>query len=315
MLKAEERPVPMPGQNEILIRVHAAGVNRPDVMQRLGLYPPPKDASDLPGLEVAGEVFSRGEKALKYEVGDKVLALTAGGGYAEFVTVHESNALPLPKGLSIVESAAIPETFFTVYSNIFDRGGLKAGETFLVHGGSSGIGSTAIQLAHAFGARVFTTVGSTEKKKFCEKLGAECAVEYRNEDFVDRIKQLTNGEGINLTLDMVGGKYVEKNWKLAATGGRIVQIANLGGVAENVDFNRLMVKRLTHTGSTLRPRTVEFKADIASKLYEKVWPLLENGTVKPIIDSEFSYLDAAQAHTRMESSNHMGKIVLTMVGD
>ena len=306
------RPIPAVESNEILIKVKVAGVNRPDIMQRLGLYPPPKGASDLPGLEVSGEVVDKGIEVTNFNLQDVVLALTPGGGYAEFVKVHASNALPIPKGIGMKEAAAIPETFFTVFSNVFGRGELEEGETFLVHGGTSGIGTTAIQLAKAYGARVFTTVGSPEKKKFCEELGAELAVEYKKEDFVTILKDATDGKGIDLILDMVGGDYVEKNWKVASVGGRIIQIASLNGPAENIDFSRLMVKRLIHTGSTLRPRSVEFKAEIAEKLHENVWPLLITGKVKPIIDSEYELKDAAKAHRRMETSEHIGKIILNV---
>ncbi len=312
MLVPDERPVPFPEEGEILIRVDAAGINRPDILQRQGHYPPPKGASDLPGLEVSGEVVATGRNAAVFNVGDHVLALTPGGGYAQFATVHESNALPVPAGLSQEEAAAVPETFFTVYSNVFDRAGLAAGETFLVHGGASGIGTTAIQLAKAFGARVFTTVGSKEKKVFCEKLGADLAIDYKSEDFVAVLKDATSGRGVDVTLDMVGGDYVEKNWKVAAMDGRIVQIAALNGSSEEVDFRRLMVKRLTHTGSTLRPRSIAFKAAIAEKLKQRVWPLIEAGKVKPVMDSRFPFTEAAAAHERMESSNHIGKIILTM---
>lgn len=312
MLVPEERAVPFPEDGEILIRVHAAGINRPDILQRQGHYPPPQGASDLPGLEVSGEVVATGRHTSAFKIGDQVLALTPGGGYAQFATVHESNALPVPARLSLEEAAAVPETFFTVFSNVFDRAGLSEGETFLVHGGSSGIGTTAIQLAKAFGARVFTTVGSKEKKAFCEELGADLAIDYKSEDFVAVLKDATSGRGVDVTLDMVGGDYVEKNWKVAAMDGRIVQIAALNGSSEEVDFRRLMVKRLTHTGSTLRPRSVAFKAAIAEKLKQRVWPLIEEGRVKPVMDSRFPFKEAAAAHERMESSNHIGKIILTM---
>ncbi|MEP3276797.1 MAG: NAD(P)H-quinone oxidoreductase [Stappiaceae bacterium] len=312
MLVPEQRPVPFPEGSEILIKVHAAGINRPDILQRQGHYPPPKGASDLPGLEVSGEIVATGRNADAFKIGDQVLALTPGGGYAQYAIVDESNALSVPTGVSLEEAAAIPETFFTVFSNVFDRGGLQEGETFLVHGGSSGIGTTAIQLAKAFGARVFTTVGSAEKKTFCEELGAELAIDYKTQDFVSVLKEATSGHGIDVTLDMVGGDYVEKNWKVAATDGRIVQIASLNGSSEEVDFRRLMVKRLTHTGSTLRPRSVAFKAAIAENLKRQVWPLIEAGTVKPVMDSRFPFTEAAAAHERMEGSKHIGKIILTM---
>ncbi|NVK33331.1 MAG: NAD(P)H-quinone oxidoreductase [Rhodobacteraceae bacterium] len=313
VLAVAERHRPVPLGTEILIKVSAAGINRPDVMQRLGLYPAPKDASDLPGLEVSGVVVDKGTSASRYEVGDQVMALVPGGGYAEYCKVHEGHALPVPKGLSLIEAAAIPETFFTVWSNVFDRVGLKKGERFLVHGGSSGIGTTSIQLAKAFGAEVFTTVGSEEKAEAVRALGADHVVNYNQEDFVAKFLEITDKHGIDVILDMVGGDYVEKNWKVAAVEGRICQIATLSGLSEEVNFSRLMMKRLTHTGSTLRPRDDAFKTAIAAQLEEHVLPLLENGTVKPIIDSSFPLDQAADAHRRMETSGHIGKIVLTLV--
>ncbi|MBD8876844.1 NAD(P)H-quinone oxidoreductase [Roseibium polysiphoniae] len=312
VLAAEERHVPVPLGEEILIKVEAAGVNRPDVLQRMGAYPPPKDASDLPGLEVSGTVVSKGIDAKSYEIGEKVTALVAGGGYAQYCKVHESHALPIPEGMSMIEAAAIPETFFTVWSNVFDRVGLKAGERFLVHGGTSGIGTTAIQLAKAFGAEVFTTVGSEEKAEAVRALGADHVVNYNKVDFVSAFLEATAKEGIHVILDMVGGDYVEKNWKVAAVEGRICQIATLNGFAEDVNFSRLMMKRLTHTGSTLRPRDTAFKAAIAAALKEKVWPLLSSGKIRPVMDSTFPLEQAADAHRRMESSGHIGKIVLTV---
>ena len=311
-LVPETRPLPEISGSEILIRVKAAGVNRPDVFQRQGAYPPPPEASDLPGLEVSGEVAAAGPAATRFKVGDAVTALTPGGGYAEFCKVEETNALPKPQALSFTEAAAVPETFFTVWSNVFDRGGLKAGERFLVHGGTSGIGTTAIQLAKAFGATVFTTAGGAEKCAFCEKLGADLAIDYRSRDFVEEIRGATDKAGVDLILDMVGGDYVPRNWKAAAMDGRIVQIATLHGATEAIDFRVLMAKRLTHTGSTLRPRDTAFKASIAAALEEKVWPLIEAGKVKPVMDSTFALTDAAKAHARMESSGHIGKIVLTV---
>ncbi|MEI2384988.1 NAD(P)H-quinone oxidoreductase [Breoghania sp. JC706] len=311
-LVPETRPLPEISGSEILIRVKAAGVNRPDVFQRQGAYPPPPEASDLPGLEVAGEVAAVGPDASRFKVGDAVTALTPGGGYAEFCKVEETNALPKPEALSFTEAAAVPETFFTVWSNVFDRGGLRAGERFLVHGGTSGIGTTAIQLAKAFGATVFTTAGGAEKCAFCEKLGADLAIDYRSQDFVEAVRNATDKAGVDLILDMVGGDYVARNWKAAAVGGRIVQIATLHGATETIDFRVLMAKRLTHTGSTLRPRNTAFKASIAAALEEKVWPLIEAGKVKPVMDSTFALTDAAKAHARMESSGHIGKIVLTV---
>lgn len=314
VLRLEERPLPELGQGEILIRVAAAGVNRPDVLQRKGAYPPPPGASDLPGLEVSGEVVALGKGASRHVVGDMVTALAPGGGYATYCKVPEGHALPVPKGLSMVEAAAVPETFFTVWTNVFDRCGLKSGERFLVHGGTSGIGTTAIQLAKAFGAEVFTTVGSAEKLQAVKKLGADHAINYRDEAFEKVILELTGGEGVDVILDMVGGDYVERNWKAAAIEGRICQIATLNGIAENVNFSRLMVKRLTHTGSTLRPRSDAFKTAIAESLKERVWPLIESGKVAPVMDSTFPLAEAAEAHRRMESSGHVGKIVLTVEG-
>lgn len=309
-LKPERRDVPRPGQGEILIRVRAAGINRPDVLQRKGAYPPPPGASDLPGLEAAGEVAAVGPGTTRWRVGDGVTALTPGGGYAEYVLVHESNALPIPHGFTFTEAAALPETFFTVWSNVFQRGGLKAGENFLVHGGSSGIGTTAIQLAAAFGAKVFTTAGSTEKCDACTRLGAHRAINYREEDFVSVIKKETDGKGVHVILDMVGGDYVDRNYQAAAVEGRIVQIATLNGSKSTADVSRLMVKRLVHTGSTLRPRTVEFKARIAAELEAKVWPLLAERKIAPVMDMIFPLADAWRAHERMEEGDHVGKIVL-----
>ncbi|WP_305986839.1 NAD(P)H-quinone oxidoreductase [Roseibium sp. MMSF_3544] len=312
VLVAEQRPLPAPGPHEILIRVKAAGVNRPDVLQRKGAYPPPKGASDLPGLEVAGDVVAAGAEVTRYKSGDAVTALAPGGGYATHCKVHAGHALPVPAGMSMVEAAALPETFFTVWTNVFDRSGLSAGERFLVHGGSSGIGTTAIQLAKAFGAEVFTTVGSDDKAEAVRKLGADHVINYREQAFEKAIHEITDGEGVHVILDMVGGDYVERNWKAAAVEGRICQIATLNGIAENVNFSRLMVKRLTHTGSTLRPRSDAFKAAIADSLESRVWPLIEAGKVKPVMDSTFPLTQAADAHRRMESSGHIGKIVLTI---
>lgn len=310
VLKAEKRDVPQPGPGEILIRVHAAGVNRPDLLQRKGAYPPPPGASDLPGLEVAGEVAALGEGAARWRVGDPVCALTPGGGYAEYVTVHGSNALPVPPGFTLTEAAAVPETFFTVWHNVFERGGLKQGETLLVHGGSSGIGTAAIQLATAFGARVIATAGSPEKCEACVKLGAARAVNYREEDFVRAVKDATDGKGANVILDMVGGDYVSRNYDAAAMEGRIVQIATQGGVIANTDISKLMVKRLVHTGSTLRPRTVEFKGAVAAALEAQVWPLLATRRVAPVMDMIFPLKEAWRAHERLEEGEHVGKIVL-----
>lgn len=297
---------------EILIRVAAAGVNRPDVLQRMGAYPPPKGASPLPGLEVAGEVVAMAEDVSNLDIGAQVTALAPGGGYAEYCKVPAGHALPIPSGLSLSEAAALPETFFTVWTNVFDRCGLKAGERFLVHGGTSGIGTTAIQLAKAFGAEVFTTVGSAEKANAVLKLGADHAINYREQTFEKAIQDITAGAGVDVILDMVGGDYVERNWKAAAVEGRICQIATLNGVSDSVNFSRLMVKRLTHTGSTLRPQSIAFKTAIAENLRARVWPLIEKGQIKPVMDSSFPLARAADAHRRMESSGHIGKIVLTM---
>jgi NADPH2:quinone reductase len=312
MLVPEERPTPKPGTGEVLVKVAAAGVNRPDVMQRMGLYPPPKGASDIPGLEIAGEVVGLGDGVSRWKLGDHVTGLVAGGGYAEYCPVHETNALPMPKGLSAVEAGAIPETFFTVWHNTFQRGGLNRGETLLIHGGSSGIGTTAIQLAKAFGARVVTTAGSAEKCDACRKLGADVAVNYKEEDFVAATKQATDGKGADVIVDMVGGDYIERNYEAAAVEARVVQIAFQGSPKATVDFRRIMLKRLTHTGSTLRSRSVADKALIAHAVEEHVWPLIEAGKVKPLIYRTYKLAEASAAHALMESSQHIGKIVLTV---
>jgi NADPH:quinone reductase len=312
VLTAERRPIPKPNAGEILVKVAAAGVNRPDVMQRMGLYPPPPGATDIPGLEIAGRVAARGPDVTRWRDGDPVMALVGGGGYAEYCLAHESHALPMPNGLSAVEAAAIPETFFTVWHNLFERGRLIAGETALVHGGSSGIGTTAIQLAKAFGARVIITAGSAEKCQACLALGADVAVNYKTEDFVAATRAATGDRGADVVLDMIGGDYVERNYEATAVEGRIVQIAFQASPRANVDLRRLMFKRLTHTGSTLRARSVADKAAIARAVEAKVLPLVVSGAVKPVIDSTFSLADAAAAHARMESSAHIGKIVLTL---
>ena len=314
MLVVEERPVPAPRAGEILVRVAAAGVNRPDVMQRQGKYPPPRGAPDIPGLEIAGEVVALGEGATKWKIGGKVMALVIGGGYAQFCTAHESHALPVPQNLSMAEAAAIPETFFTVWHNVFVRGDLKPGEAFLVHGGSSGIGTTAIQLAKAFGARVITTAGSAEKCAACIKLGADIAINYKSEDFVAATKAATGDKGADVILDMVGGDYIERNYEAACVEGRIVQIAFQGSPKAEVNFQRLMLKRLHHTGSTLRARAVPDKAAIAQAIGEKVLPLIASGRVKPVMDSTFPLAQAAAAHARIEASAHIGKIVLIADG-
>ncbi|WP_274423859.1 NAD(P)H-quinone oxidoreductase [Chelativorans sp. YIM 93263] len=310
VLKPEKRPLPMPRDGEILINVRAAGVNRPDVAQRKGAYPPPPGASDLPGLEVAGEVAALGKGVERWQLGDQVTALSPGGGYAQFCRVHESNALPIPNGFTFTQAAALPETFFTVWHNVFERGGLAQGETLLVHGGSSGIGTTAIQLAHAFGATVIATAGSAEKCDSCCELGAARAVNCREEDFVQAVKEATDGRGADVILDMVGGEYIDRNYEAAAMDGRIVQIAFLSGAKAQANFSKLMVKRLTHTGSTLRPRSVEFKGRIASQLEANVWPLLSTRKVAPVMDTIFPLEEAWRAHERMEEGTHIGKIVL-----
>ncbi len=317
VLRPVTLPVPRPGAGEVLIRVAAAGVNRPDVLQRQGAYPPPPGASPLPGLEVAGTVAAVGDPTgdAGPAVGDAVCALTPGGGYAEYCLTPAPQCLPVPRGLTEVEAAALPETFFTVWANVFDRGRLRRGESFLVHGGSSGIGTTAIQLAAAFGARVFATAGSAEKCRACESLGAERAIDYHREDFVEAVHALTDGAGVDLVLDMVGGDYVGRNIDALAVDGRHVSIAFLAGPTVTFNMQKMMVKRLTLTGSTLRPRPVADKAAIARSLREKVWPLLVAGTVKPVIDATFPLADAAKAHAHMESGRHIGKIVLLAPGE
>jgi NADPH2:quinone reductase len=312
VLVASEQPLPSPGEGEILVKVIAAGVNRPDVMQRQGHYPPPKGATEIPGLEIAGEVVELGHGTKRWKQGDKVMALVVGGGYAEYCPAFETHALPVPANLSMVEAAAIPETFFTVWHNVFERGKLAAGETLLVHGGSSGIGTTAIALGKAFGARVLTTAGTPEKCEACRKLGADLAIDYKTEDFVALTKQATQGRGADLILDMVGGDYVGRNYEAAAVEGRIVQIAFLASSRVTVDLMRLMLKRLTHTGSTLRARAVADKAAIARAVENNVLPLIASGRVKPLIDSTFPLAQASAAHARMERGQHIGKIVLTL---
>ena len=312
VLQPESRPVPRPGQGELLIRVAAAGVNRPDVLQRLGNYPPPPGASDIPGLEIAGEVVLAGPGATRFAAGDLVTALVTGGGYAQYCVADERAALPFPEGFDAVQAASLPETFFTVWQNVFLRGGLRSGERMLVHGGTSGIGVTAIQLAKAFGATVYATVGSAEKCAACVALGAARAINYREEDFVAVLKAETGGKGVNLILDMVGGDYVERNLQAVAEDGRIHQIAFQTGSKVTVDLMRLMLKRVTLTGSTLRPRPMEVKGLIARGLEEQVWPLLARAQVKPVIDSTFPLEKASDAHRRMEMNAHIGKIILTI---
>ena len=303
-------PVPRPGPGEVLVKVHAAGVNRPDVLQRKGGYNPPPGASPIPGLEISGAIVEAAPDVTGWKAGDQVCALVSGGGYAEYCPAPAPLCLPMPKGLSLLEAAGLPETYFTVWTNVFQRGRLTAGETFLVHGGSSGIGTTAIQLAHAFGARVFTTVGNAEKAEVCRGLGAERAINYREEDFVAVVKELTGGKGVDLILDMVGGSYIGRNIAALAVEGRLVQIAFLEASKAEINFLPVMIKRLTITGSTLRPRTVEQKAEIATELAAKVWPLIEAGKVKPLIHKTFPLAEAAAAHALMESSTHIGKIML-----
>ncbi len=310
VLQVVTRPVPIPAGEDILIKVAAAGVNRPDALQRAGAYAPPPDASDLPGLECSGKVVAVGQGVTRWSVGDKVCALLPGGGYAEYVTTHQDHALAIPAGLSMVEAAALPETFFTVWTNVFERGCLEAGEVFLVHGGTSGIGTTAIQLANAMGARVFATAGSAEKCAKCVELGAELAINYNDEDYVEVVKAATDGRGVDLILDMVGGPYIARNIRALAMDGRLAMIAFLGGPKAEINFAQIMTKRITVTGSTLRPRSIQDKAVIAEALREVVWPLIEAGRIAPVMDSTFPLNQAADAHRRIESSGHIGKIVL-----
>jgi NADPH2:quinone reductase len=311
VLHTVERPMPRPGADDVLVRVVAAGVNFPDTLQRRGAYAPPPGASDIPGLEIAGVVVSRGENVTAWRVGDRVCALVTGGGYAEYCVAPAVQCLPIPAGLDAVAAATLPETFFTVWTNVFDRGRLRANETFLVHGGSGGIGTTAIQLAHALGARVFATAGTAEKCRACETFGASRAVNYRDEDFVAVLKEATGGRGVDLILDMVGGDYTPRNLDLLALEGRLVQIAFRKSPVTTVDLSVVMRKRLTLTGSTLRPRSVAEKGAIAAALREHVWPLLERQAVRPIIHATFPLEQAADAHRLMESSAHIGKIALT----
>ena len=311
VLLPETRAVPVPGPGEILIKVAAAGVNRPDVAQRSGSYPPPPGASDLPGLEVAGEVAAIGSGASKHKLGDKVMSLVAGGGYAQYCIAQDAQAMAVPAALSMKEAGAIPETLMTVWHNVFERGALKAGETLLIHGGSSGIGTMAIQLAKAFGAKVIVTVGSKDKADACVRLGADHAINYKTEDFVAEVKTITDGKGANVILDMVGGDYIERNYEAAAVEGRVVQIAFLSGQPKaTANFAKLMVKRLHHTGSTLRPRSNADKAAMVAAIEAKVMPLLREGRIKPLMDSSFPLEKAVDAHRRMETSEHIGKIVL-----
>jgi len=307
-----ERPRPSPESGEVLIKVVAAGVNRPDVFQRRGRYPPPPGASDIPGLEVAGTIEVLGADVREWRVGDTVCALVAGGGYAEYCTAPAPQCLPVPRGLDVVAAAAIPETFFTVWTNVFERGRLRSGESILVHGGSSGIGTTAIQIARARGARVFATAGTAEKCAACERLGAERCINYREADFVDVINKLTGGRGVDVVLDMVGGEYFPRNLDVLAVEGRLVEIATLHGVKAELNIQTIMQRRLTVTGSTLRARPVAEKGAIARAVREHVWPLVESGAVTPIVFKTFPLRDAAAAHRLMESGEHIGKIVLTI---
>ena len=312
MLIPQELPIPALASGEILVKVAAAGVNRPDVRQRQGSYPPPKGATDIPGLEIAGEVVALGPDVKRWKIGDKVCALVVGGGYAQYCPAHETHALPVPAGLSMVEAAAMPETFFTCWQNMFMRADVKTGDWVLVHGGTSGIGTTAIMLAKAFGAKVIVTAGSEEKCAAAKKLGADVAVNYKTEDFVAKTKEATDGKGANLIVDIVGGDYVDRNYDAAADQGVIAQVSFSAGPKATANFAKLMTKRLHHTGSTLRPRSIAEKAAIARGLEEKVWPLVAAGKIKPVIDSTFPLADAVKAHARMETSQHIGKIVLTV---
>lgn len=312
MLVPTERPRPEPGPGEVRIKVSAAGVNRPDVLQRSGVYPPPPGASDLPGLEVAGEIVSGDAASGGFSIGDKVCALVAGGGYAEYVVAPAAQCLPIPKGLSEIEAAGLPETYFTVWSNVFDRGRLGQGESLLVHGGASGIGTTAIQLATAMGNTVYATAGSDERARAAEKLGAALGINYRSQDFVEEIRRVTDKKGVNVILDMVAGDYIDRDLKCLADDGRIVIIAVLGGTKATIDCGQVLRRRLTITGSTLRPRPVEFKADIAQSLQRHVWPLLESGRIRPIVHKTFPLERACDAHAMMEAGEQIGKLILTV---
>jgi NADPH2:quinone reductase len=313
VLKICERPMPVLKPGEVMIKVHAAGINRPDVVQRTGHYPVPPGASDLPGLEIAGEIIDGDLTGGDLKKGDMVCALIQGGGYAEYCSAPLAQCLPVPKGLSAVEAASLPETYFTVWSNVFDRAKLSAGETFLIQGGTSGIGVAAIQIAVAFGHRVFATAGSDDKCRTCEALGAELGINYRSQDFVEAVKEATGGKGVDVILDMVGGDYVGREINCMSDDGRLAVIALLGGVKAHVDLGQLLRRRLTITGSTLRSRPIPFKAAIAAKLREHIWPLLESGKVKPVIFQTFALEHAAQAHALMESGKHVGKIMLEVL--
>lgn len=314
VIEIETAPVPQPGAGQVLIAVAAAGINRPDCLQRAGGYPPPPGATTVPGLEVSGHIVAVGAGVAESRIGEAVCALLISGGYAEYAVADEALCLPVPKPLSLLEAAGLPENYFTVYDNVFTRGRLRAGETILVHGGSSGIGSTAIQLAKQAGATVYATAGSPEKCDFCRSLGADQAIDYRAQDFLAEVKRLTDGKGVNVVLDMVGGPYIQRNIAALAVEGRLVQIAFLQGPKAELDLTPMMIRRLTLTGSTLRPRSVALKAEIAAKLREDIWPLLEAGAVKPIIHATFPLDQARQGHELMESSAHLGKIMLTIGG-
>jgi NADPH2:quinone reductase len=314
VLRVVSRALPQPKPGEVLIRVAAAGVNRPDCMQRAGTYAPPPGASDLPGLEVSGTVVAVGTGVTQWKIGDQVCALTPGGGYAEFCVTPAGHCLPPPKGWSLTQAASLPETFFTVWINVFERARLAPGETLLVHGGSSGIGVSAIQMAHAFGHRVFATAGSAEKCAACERLGAERAINYRTQDFVEEVKRLTDGKGVDVILDMVGGDYVPRDLKCLAPDGRLSLIAFLGGSRATLDLMDVLVRRLSITGSTLRPRAVEFKTAVANALREKVWPLIDAGKIRPVIYKTFMLAQTSAAHELIESGQHIGKIVLEVGG-
>ncbi|MCB5306616.1 NAD(P)H-quinone oxidoreductase [Yersinia massiliensis] len=308
-----KRPIPMPAAGEILVKVSATGVNRPDVLQRRGHYAPPPGASDIPGLEVAGEVIAIAADVTRFKIGDKVCGLIAGGGYAQYCVIHETNSLPIPDGLTDIEAAALPETFFTVWTNLFQRGRFTPGETVLIHGGTSGIGTTAIMLSKAFGAKtVIVTVGSEEKQQACLALGADIAINYRTQDFVEETKRATSGKGVDIIVDLIAGDYVARNYEAAAMNGRIIQVGTQNGIVKDLNLMLMLLKRLTHTGSTLRSRSVAEKALIAKELEQQVWPLLGVGKIKPQIFQSYPLAEASKAHELMESSTHIGKIVLTV---
>jgi NADPH2:quinone reductase len=311
-LKTAMRPIPQPSEGEVLVRVEAAGVNRPDVMQRQGRYPPPPGASDLPGMEIAGEIVVLGPKVSGLAVGDKITSLLSGGGYAAYAIAAAPLCMPIPEGLKMVEAAAIPETYLTVWTNLFERGGCKSGDIVLIHGGTSGIGTTAIQLAKAWGARVYATAGTEKKARACEALGAVRGIDYKTEDFVEVMRAETKGQGVDITLDMVAGSYVQRNLDIAAVDGRVVTISLLGGSRAEINMGTVLIKRLTLTGSTLRSRTIAQKAAVADAVRKNIWPLLAAGKVRPVIFATFPLSEASEAHRLMETSNHIGKIVLTI---